>query len=124
MKKALPTLIGFLVLAAVGFMASRAFLARADAARAEEPPAPRPVTVEIAPIAMEETLSVRRRFTGVVQARRKAELSFEGSGRVTEVLVEEGQRVEAVYRGDGAVEGALGAYYAGTVVFKVGSCRA
>ena len=95
MKKALPTLIGFLVLAAVGFMASRAFLARADAARAEEPPAPRPVTVEIAPIAMEETLSVRRRFTGVVQARRKAELSFEGSGRVTEVLVEEGQRVEA-----------------------------
>lgn len=95
MKKALPTLIGFLVLAAVGFLASRAFLARADAARAEEPPAPRPVTVEIAPIAMEEALSVRRRFTGVVQARRKAELSFEGSGRVTEVLVEEGQRVEA-----------------------------
>ena len=95
MKKALPTLIGFLVLAAVGFVASRAFLDRADAARGEAPPAPRPVTVEIAPLAMEESLTVQRRFTGVVQARRTAELSFEGSGRVTEILVEEGQRVEA-----------------------------
>lgn len=95
MKNALPTLIGFLVLAAVGFVASRVFLVRADAARAEEPPAPRPVTVEIAPLVMEETLTVQRRFTGVVQARRTAQLSFEGSGRVTEVLVEEGQRVEA-----------------------------
>lgn len=95
MKNALPTLIGFLVLAAVGFVASRAFLDRADAARGEAPPAPRPVTVEIAPLVMQESLTVQRTFTGVVQARRTAELSFEGSGRVTEILVEEGQRVEA-----------------------------
>ena len=40
MKKALPTLIGFLVLAAVGFVASRAFLDLADAARSEAPPRP------------------------------------------------------------------------------------
>ena len=95
MKKALPTLIGFVVLAAVGFVASRAFLDRADAARSEAPPAPRPVTVEIAPLVMQESLTVQRTFTGVVEARRTAELSFEGSGRVTEILVEEGQRVEA-----------------------------
>lgn len=95
MKKALPTLLGFMVLAAVGFLASRAFLGRAEAARAEEAPTPRPVTVEIASLALEDTLTVRRTFTGVVEARRTADLAFEGSGRVAEVLVDEGQAVEA-----------------------------
>lgn len=93
MKNALPTLLGFLLLGAVGFAASRAFLSRAQDPADAEPAAPRPVTVQIATLEPEDSIEVERRYTGVVQARRSADLAFEGSGRVEAVLVDEGEEV-------------------------------
>lgn len=95
MKRALPTLIGLVVLVAIGFGASR--LLTPSGGQEEAPHAPRPLPVTTATMALESSVAMERRFTGAITARRTSDLSFEGSGRVIEILVDDG---DAVATGD------------------------
>lgn len=63
----------------------------ADAAIGEA----RPLTVDTSSVVFEETYTVEQRFAGRVEAQRETRLSFERSGLVTAVMVEEGQPVLA-----------------------------
>lgn len=67
----------------------------ADRAAAVEGPDPAPVlAVSTAPIMVEKGYSVERRFVGQVEAAQQTAIAFEQGGTVTEVLVDEGDRVE------------------------------
>lgn len=50
--------------------------------------------VNALPIEFVETIQQTRKYTGTVRARRRSELAFEIAGKVTAVLVDEGDRVE------------------------------
>ncbi len=52
------------------------------------------LVVRVAPVAMEDALTVRRRFVGMVEARRESRIGFELGGQVAEVLVDEGDAVQ------------------------------
>lgn len=65
---------------------------RADAAPAPEPAAILPV--QTAPIRLSPGYEVTRSFVGQIEARRAVPVSFELSGRLTEILVDEGDTVE------------------------------
>jgi len=56
------------------------------------PPAPRPVKVELVGTGATQAMAT---FVGTVRAHRRAELGFEGPGRVAEVFVDVGDRVRA-----------------------------
>ncbi len=58
-------------------------------------PVAEPVAVSVMQVAPIESYSVTRRFTGVLEAASRADLGFELAGRVTQVLVEEGDLVAA-----------------------------
>lgn len=93
MKKALPTLIGLAALAAIVGLGVSRLLAPSEGE--EAPLAPRPLPVSTAPMVMESSVAMERRFTGAIAARRTSNLSFEGSGRVDEILVDDGETVSA-----------------------------
>jgi RND family efflux transporter MFP subunit len=65
-----------------------------DGANAARDGAPR-TPVAVMTVAVEPGYSVTRRFTGQVEAAARTDLGFELAGRVTEVLVEEGDLVPA-----------------------------
>ena len=66
--------------------------AEADASSGEAAPV---TTVAAMTVELEQQYSVIRRFTGQIEAAARADLGFELGGRVTEVLVEEGDVVPA-----------------------------
>lgn len=72
---------------AVGFLGDRA-------AAVPDPEGATPVPVSVATIRMEEQYSLPRRFIGQVEARANVALSFELSGRIDALYVEEGDMVE------------------------------
>jgi RND family efflux transporter MFP subunit len=66
------------------------------ARRAEAAPAPAPAAilpVATVPIALSDGYQVRRAFVGQVEAQRSTRLSFELSGRLDEITVDEGDHV-------------------------------
>lgn len=65
---------------------------KAEATRPPQADAPKPVQVAEVRLA---PLTEARAFTGVVRARREADLGFRAGGRITARLVEVGQRVTA-----------------------------
>ena len=73
---------------AVGFLGDRA-------AAVPDPEGATPVPVNVASIRMEEHYTLPRRFIGQVEARTTVALSFELGGRIDELLVEEGDKVNA-----------------------------
>ena len=97
MKKTLPTLIGLVVVCVLGFGLNRLVSTRTQLAMKGlgETDEARALPVEVRPLRYQGSYSTVRRFTGTVAAERRAELSFEGTGRVTAVLVDEGDEVVA-----------------------------
>jgi RND family efflux transporter MFP subunit len=81
----------------VGLMAAGIALlqqrAEARDAAGSVPPAPLPVLT--APLKQEAGYHVEERFAGRLEPARETRLAFELAGRLTEVLVDEGQRVAA-----------------------------
>ena len=64
--------------------------------RASDTPAPPPATpVMVIPAEPEQGYAVTRRFVGQIEAAQEVSFGFELGGRVTEVLVDEGDRVQA-----------------------------
>lgn len=74
-------------------LAGQALITRPDAG-ARQVTAP-PVPVRAMTVTLEQGYAVTRRFTGQIEAARRAELGFELGGRIAEVLVEEGGTVPA-----------------------------
>ena len=97
MKKTLPTLVGLVGLCVLGFGLNRLVSTRTQLAMKGlgETAEARALPVEVRPLRYRGSYSTARRFTGTVAAERRAELSFEGTGRVTAVLVDEGDEVVA-----------------------------
>lgn len=58
-------------------------------------PEQRPVTVRTAPVSMGTQVAEPLRFSGIVQARQRATLTFQISGNLVERAIELGERVEA-----------------------------
>jgi multidrug resistance efflux pump len=89
----LPTLrrvgLGVLVLSAAGAMVG--WHAVGDEQATIEAAAPLPVTTTL--LARQESASLQRGYTGQVVASRSSALSFERSGRLVSVLVDDGDRV-------------------------------
>lgn len=79
---------GALVVAGAGRIAANAEAPVAEAAVV-------PVDVRVVPLEEQATYRVPARFQGQVEARRRVDLGFEAGGTVAEVLVDEGDRVEA-----------------------------
>ncbi|QDV06201.1 Macrolide export protein MacA [Planctomycetes bacterium Poly30] len=97
-KSFLPTLLGLLLLVAVGFGANALVAARSAHAREREPGAGaevRALPVETMRLVPTDTIDVPRTFTGQITARQSTDLAFEGSGRISALLVDEGDTVEA-----------------------------
>ncbi|MEM9380352.1 MAG: biotin/lipoyl-binding protein [Planctomycetota bacterium] len=95
--KLLATAVGVAALVGIGIAANALVAARTKAVhgdpseRAEEA---RPLPVDTTELISRSSIEVLRTFTGTVEPRRRADLAFEGDGRVLRVLVEEGDRVE------------------------------
>ena len=81
------------VLGCVGVVAAVA--AWANTGTVEVPRSPQPIVVPVAPVEWTDSFAVERRFVGEVRARRSVELGFELSGRVVELLFDDGDRVGA-----------------------------
>jgi RND family efflux transporter MFP subunit len=79
--------------AAAGVFAARSVLSAGTTAPAG--PAAPPTTVGVMQVEMTEGYGVTRRFTGQIEAAARTDLGFELGGRVTDVLVEEGDLVAA-----------------------------
>lgn len=84
---ALLTLTGLLAVATAGLV-----LARSDRA-APLAADKRVLAVDVRPLAVQDGFTVRRPFTGRVEARRQSVLGFESPGRLARVLVDEGMAV-------------------------------
>ncbi|MEL7465980.1 MAG: efflux RND transporter periplasmic adaptor subunit [Pseudomonadota bacterium] len=68
----------------------------ADRAAAVGKPEAAPiVTVAVAPLRFEDGYETDRRFPGQVQAGQRTVMAFEAAGEVAEIMVDEGDRVEA-----------------------------
>lgn len=95
--KGLPTALGLMVLAAVGFGANALLAARTtgDDEATSAGPAARALPVETTRLVPVDSIEVTRTFTGQVAARQVAALAFEGSGRIVSMLVDEGDSVAA-----------------------------
>ena len=66
---------------------------RSDGESQQAPP--RPLPVQTLTIAGPAEFEAKRSYTGIVVARREAQLSFERNGRLVELLVDEGSHVAA-----------------------------
>ena len=97
MRKILPTLVGLTALCAIGLGLNHLITQRTQVAmeRLGETDEPRVLPVEVATLRYQSSFTSPRQFTGTVSARRRAELSFEGTGRVKAVLVDDGEEVLA-----------------------------
>jgi len=85
--------VAFLGLAGAAVLGGHTFL---SAASAPEPRAAGPrTTVRVIEVDLADGYTVTRRFTGQVEAVARIELGFELGGRITELLVEEGDAVVA-----------------------------
>lgn len=80
----------FAVISGSEFLAARA-AANAPTAKSD------PIPVHVREIALDSGYTIRRSFVGQIEARQSVNLSFEFSGRVEEILVDEG---DAVARGE------------------------
>ncbi len=82
----------FAVLLAVAIVAVSALRgADADAAPQET----EPLTADIFTIAYDESAQITEKFPGLIAARRESALGFEQGGRIAEIAVDVGDRVEA-----------------------------
>lgn len=99
MKKITTSLIGLLLLAAVGFGVNALLESRADARRDGDATArasqARPLPVRVGTLELQSSILVERTFTGTVVAARAVDIAFEATGRIAAVHVREGDAVEA-----------------------------
>ena len=96
-KKALPTILGIVCLVAIGIGVNALLAARTAKASDQEPgaaPRAQALPVEILELTPTDSLEEVRTFTGQVVARQTTNLAFEGTGRILELLVDEGELVE------------------------------
>ncbi|MEM6672008.1 MAG: biotin/lipoyl-binding protein [Planctomycetota bacterium] len=92
----LPTLVGLLALAAIGITANKLVASRTEAlvgADAAEAGSAQALPVETRRLVPEDRIVVRKTFTGIVEPRRRADLTFEASGKVIKMHVDEGEHV-------------------------------
>ncbi len=94
--------VKYLILASVSFLvATTAYLFVLDLYASNEKEAPsepdktRLLTVSTLPVSIEKSYTVFDQFTGVVEAARRSQLGFELSGTAIEILVDEGDTVQA-----------------------------
>ena len=78
---------GFAVIFGLGILNERA-------TAAEPPAAADIVPVSVRPILIEDGYTMERRFIGQIESRQSVDLSFELTGKLVEILVDEGDRVE------------------------------
>ena len=99
MKKAIPSLVGILLLAGIGFGVNSLLASRADSRQegdaAARAPEARPLPVDVGTLVVRSSIVVERAFTGTIEAARAVDLAFEGTGRVSAVYVREGESVNA-----------------------------
>ena len=80
--------------AVIAAITGTSVLAARNAAEVGSAAAP-PTPVQAAPISLERSYSVERRFSGVFEGAQETNLAFELAGTITELLVEEGDEVAA-----------------------------
>ena len=85
----------FFLLAAALMVWSGSDVIASRAQAVDAPDATQPLLVSVATLTLEEEYAVQRRFTGQLEAPQVANLSFEQGGTLSEVLVDEGDAVEA-----------------------------
>ena len=95
MKKLLVTVLGLGVLAALTLGLNRALAARAAEDGAASSELGSPLLVRTALVEETGGYAVPRAFTGEIVARRTVDLVFDGSGRVAEFRVDEGDAAQA-----------------------------
>lgn len=83
-----------LLLAVLGVTAAH-LMARSDPRPAQRESPPRAIPVDVVELVPAAGLPVQRRFTGSVGHRRRSVLSFERTGRVVSLAVDDGQTVQA-----------------------------
>jgi len=91
-RRALPA---FSVLILVGMVAALFYPAPGVAEQAASPSEGKPLPVETTIVRYQSTYELNRQFTGQIAARRSSDLSFEASGKVIKLLVDQGNHVEA-----------------------------
>ncbi len=84
----------WLALAVVALAALIAWL-RAPATPAEAPREPDPLPVSVVEVELADHFEVTERLAGRMVSRRRSELGFERAGRLAQVLVDQGDRIEA-----------------------------
>lgn len=87
-RQNLRVLAGILVVFVLG---TGALYLRSGADAATGPA--RPLPVATSPVSFEESYSVEQRFAGRIEALRQVPIAFERPGLITEIRIEEGQRV-------------------------------
>lgn len=85
---------GFIAVAIGAGIAAHGVLSARAAEETGPPPAPRTTVAPIS-IAMQDSMTVTRRFTGQFEAAQETALSFEEGGTIADLLVREGDRVAA-----------------------------
>ena len=86
--------LGGIAVVAIGVAAAPRLVGSVQRDAAPDPTEARPLPVEALVVAIEDGYEAPRRFTGELRARRTANLGFQRTDRLAELLVEEGQRVE------------------------------
>jgi RND family efflux transporter MFP subunit len=81
------------LLAVVAVVAAFALLARAQPPATSGGPGVEPLVVATQPVTWETGYTIERRFVGRVEAQKATDLGFEIAGKVTRVLVEEGDTI-------------------------------
>ncbi len=91
----LPIMPALVVLACIGVAGAGIAAMHARAAATPDTAANPPVTVSVAPVAFQSAYETEDRYTGRIESTRRTPLGFELQGLVTDVFVDEGDRVEA-----------------------------
>ncbi len=101
-KNSTPRLVGFIVVLAIGVAAAVAYQGGwfADAGANDNNTIDLANSQTVLPVNAQricfvDSIEQTRSYTGTVRARRSSELAFESAGKINEVLVEDGQQVEA-----------------------------
>ncbi len=103
-KKQKPTLLrrtGYLlgtvatITLAVGLVSAGSGVIAERAAATEEGSQAAPITVQTVSITLSDSYQIETLYRGRVEAGRKVDLGFESGGTVAEILVDEGDKVEA-----------------------------
>ena len=80
---------------AVGLVTVGSAYIAANAARVEPQAIPAPLPVATLPLKLQASYTVPTRFTGQIEPARSTDLAFEAGGTVAEILVDEGDYVDA-----------------------------